>query len=79
MNDPATDYEWSMSFLYPLIWNLYVFGISQAKTMACSYFGLYGIFWRNDRGDYMAHCLAQGTGGINPTDTFIARTIPIAP
>ena len=79
MNNQGEDYEFSDSFLYPLIWNFYIWALQQAKTMACVVLGSYGVFWRNDRGDYMNACFEIGLGGINPTDIFIERTVTVAP
>ena len=66
-------------FLEPLVWNLYIFSLNQARTFFCICVGAWGIFWRNDRGDFMNACFQSGLGGNNPTDIFLERTVPVSP
>ena len=79
MNDADGDYSFSMSFLYPLIWNLLVYFVNQVRIWGCVFFGYYGIFFRNDRGDYMNACMVAGTTGIDPADIFLDGGSRVAP
>lgn len=45
------------------IWNLILFHFQYTKLIGCTIAGTFGLFWFNDEGEMIEHCLLSGQVG----------------